>query len=293
MQFNRHRVSGRANLVQQCCARDTALLAVLAVLLSACSPTQLPKPTPVTEYYRIVADGATLPLLRALTDAYSEQVNPYVIFTLNSGDSAFLAEQLRAGRAQLGAAALILPSSDNQQWWLADLSMDGVAVIVHPQNPISEISLPDLRNIFSGVRNNWTDYGAADLGNIEVAVRENTDGTRIQFDQTVMGDQRLTFDALVMPSVETMLNYVALKPGAIGYVPSAGLAKRQTSVKVLTLDGKALTTATVSNSEYPLSRTLNLISVQEPRGEMRNFVAWALGPRGKEIAASAGYAPIQ
>lgn len=285
------------------------LLVIFA--LCACSRVESPRPTPVTEHYRLVADGATLPLLRALTDAYTAEVNPYVIFTLDSGGPAYVAERLRSGQVQLGAASLAPPPLASAQWWLMDLVMDGVAVIVHPQNPISEISSRDLRDIFSGVRNHWRDYGVESLGNVEVAVREDGDGTRSKFDQTIMGDQRLTFDALVMPSIETMLNYVALKPGAIGYVPNTRVSTANRgaanearldgapaqpvaapAVKALILDGKAPSVAHIASGEYPLSRTLSLISLREPQGELRNFVAWALGPRGKAIAESLGYAPI-
>jgi phosphate transport system substrate-binding protein len=178
-------------------------------------------------------------------------------------------------------------------WWLADLAMDGVAVIVNPQNPINEISLQDARAIFSGERNNWVDYGADSIGNIEVAVREAGDGTRLIFDQTIMGDLRLTFDAMVMPSAETMLNYVAIKPGAIGYVPSASVARKQPAVKVLTLSGAAPQAENITDGGYPLSRMLNLIAAREPQGELRNFVAWALGPQGQQIAQSLGYAALK
>jgi phosphate transport system substrate-binding protein len=264
-------------------------LAVLAVALAACSRVESPRPTPVTERYRLIADETALPLLRALTDAYAE-VNPYVIFTLESGSPADLAERLRSGQVTLGATAT-LPPEQNPPWWLADLALDGIAVIVHPQNPVSELTLRDVRDLFSGVRNRWDDYGAGGIGNVEVAVREDGDGGRALFDRIIMGDQRLTLDAMVMPSAATMLNYVALRPGAIGYVPGAAVAG-QNGVKALKLDGQVAAPASLASGDYPLSRTLYLIAPREPQGEIRNFIAWALGPHGKQIAASLGYATM-
>jgi phosphate transport system substrate-binding protein len=260
----------------------------------------MPRPTPVAEHYRLIADSATQPLLQALTDAYVQTVNPYARFTIELGAPSRLVERLRSGQVLLGATSLVPPEPAGLKWWLADLALDGVAVVVHADNPVNALTLRDLRDIFSGGRNDWADYGEDQLGNIEVAVREDGDGTRVTFDRTVMGDQRLTFDALVMPSVETVLNFVALKPGAIGYIPLSSMAGQggvgsgaALPVKALVLDGVAPMAENLASGEYPLVRTLNLIGLYEPQGELRNFVAWALGPQGRTITESLGYAAFQ
>lgn len=274
--------------VERKALRRASWALLLGIALIACSRVETPKATPVTERFRLAADDATLPLMRALTDAYME-LNPHVIFTLKSGNSAAVADMLNAGQVSL-AATSHLPGASNRLW-MADLAMDGIAVIVHARHPLDRLSLRELRDLFGGVRNDWRDFGINDLGTVEVAVREGGDGARALFDRFVMGDQRLTLDALIMPSVETMVNYVALKPGAIGYVSSARIASTpQPAVKALTLDGQPLSMENVAAGVYPLSRTLSLVALAEPQGELRKFVAWALGPRGKEIAASLGYA---
>jgi len=282
-----------------CHPLSPAVVAV-CVLLAACSRAEMPRPTPVAEHYRLIADSATQPLLQALTDAYVQTVNPYARFTIELGAPSRLVERLRSGQVLLGATSLVPPEPAGLKWWLADLALDGVAVVVHADNPVNALTLRDLRDIFSGGRNDWADYGEDQLGNIEVAVREDGDGTRVTFDRTVMGDQRLTFDALVMPSVETVLNFVALKPGAIGYIPLSSMAGQggvgsgaALPVKALVLDGVAPTAENLASGEYPLVRTLNLIGLYEPQGELRNFVAWALGPQGRTITESLGYAAFQ
>lgn len=254
---------------------------------AACSRVEAPRPTPVAVSFRLVADPAALPLLRALSDAYTA-ADPYVTFTVDSSDGVDLAERLRTGRAQLGAVAQDLEPVD-PPWWLADLALDGIAVIVHEQNPIPALGARDVRDVFSGVRNSWSDYGVEGIGNIEVAVREEGAATRTIFDQAVMGDVRLTLDALVMPSNATMLNYVALKPGAIGYASGASIARNPVA-KAVALDGQAPTPENVASGAYPLARTIHLIAPSEPQGELRKFAAWALGPQGKQIATTFGYA---
>ncbi len=267
----------------------------IGVLLVACGGTPTPTPTPApTVRFRIVADGTTMPLLRSLADAYSAN-RPNVIIMLESGNPAFVADQVLSGQAQLGATSLLPsgPADAKTKPWLADLAYDGIAVIVQAQNPISDLSLPDVRAIFSGERNHWRDYGAEDIGPIDVAVREGGDGTRVLFDQTVMGAQKLTLDALVMPSIETMINFVAIKPGGIGYAPTASVSRQNNIVKTVMISGKAPTPEAILSGEYPLVRTLNLIAPREPQGPLREFVVWALGPEGRRITQSLGYVVAQ
>ena len=273
-QFRRHRIV------------STTLILLLVLVMAACNqPPATPTATPVSTRIRIAADGDTAPLMRALIDAYYA-VNPYAVFTVDVGNPAFVTEEMQSGKVALAATSL----PPTGVGWMADLAMDGVAIIVHPQNPIGGITLQDARAIFSGERNSWSDYNVAGLGPIEVAVREEGDGSRQVFDDVVMGAQKLTLDAFVLPSVETMLNFPLVKPNAIGYAPASSAARLPTPVKMLPINGVSPAPDAITKGEYPLSRTLNLMGQREPQGELRNFVAWALGPAGKAIAAQLGYA---
>jgi len=272
-----------------------AALSVSLVLIGCARAAAPPTFAPVAEHYRLIADDATEALLWSLTREYSRQANPYAHFTVEPSPPALFAERLRAGQVTLGATSLVPPAPAGLRWWLADLALDGVVVIVHPANPTTGLTLRDLRDIFSGARNRWADYGQDALGDIEVAVREEGNGARALFDRTVMGAQRLTFDALMMPSSETMLNFVALRPGAIGYAPLASLAAASASpearprVRALMVEGVAPEAPRFLSGDYPLTRSLYFIALSEPQGELRNFVVWALGPEGQAVAQSLGY----
>jgi len=275
-------------------SRLTALLISL-VLIGCARAAAPPTLVPVAEHYRLIADDATEALLWALTREYSRQANPYAHFTVESSPPTLFGERLRAGQVTLGATSLVPPAPAGLRWWLADLALDGVVVIVHSANPTADLTLRDLRDIFSGARNRWADYGQDALGDIEVAVREEGNGARALFDRTVMGAQRLTFDALMMPSSETMLNFVALRPGAIGYAPLASVLASSASpgarprVRALTVEGVAPEAPRFLSGDYPLTRSLYFIALSEPQGELRNFVVWALGPEGRAVAQSLGY----
>jgi len=277
--------------------RLSALLMGLALIGCAQAATQAPLPalTPVAEHYRLVADDASETLMRSLAREYSRRVNPYAHFTVELIPPALFVERLRSGQAMLGATSLVPPAPTGLRWWLADLALDGVVIIVHPANPIASLTLRDLQDIFAGARNRWADYGQEALGDIEVAAREEGNGARALFDQTVMGAQRLTSDALMMPTSQTMLNFVALRTGAIGYASLAGLAapnpsdKDKPKLRVLAVEGVMPEASHFLSGDYPLTRSLYLIALAEPQGELRNFVVWVLGPEGRAVAQSLGY----
>jgi phosphate transport system substrate-binding protein len=270
-------------------------LAVSLALIGCARAAAPPTSAPVAGHYRLIADDATEYLLWSLTREYSRQANPYAHFTIESSPPALFVERLRSGQVTLGATALVPPPPAGLRWWLTDLALDGVVVIVHPANLTTSLTLRDLRDIFSGARNHWADYGQDALGDIEVAVREEGNSARVHFDQVVIGTQRLTFNALMMPSSETMLNFVALRPGAIGYAPLASLAASSASpeakprVRALAVEGVMPEASRFLSGDYPLTRSLYFIALSEPQGELRNFVLWALGPEGRAVAQSLGY----
>ena len=269
------------------------LACIVALLLAGCSRVETPKVTPVVVKLRVDADAALFPLMRALTDAYTAG-HPNVTFTVQSGNDETVTDAIYKREADMAAVSL-LPAEvkGRANPWIADLAMDGVAVIVNPANPLDNLSLQDLRDIFSGTRNRWNDLGVVGLEDIEVAVREEGDGMRATFDSAVMGSAKLTLSAVVLPSVEVAMNFVAYQANAIAYVPSARITDTVTPpVKVLSVEGQQPTKSNIGSGAYRLSRTLNLIALSEPQGELRQFVAWILGPEGQAIVASLNYVEV-
>ncbi|MCS7087848.1 MAG: substrate-binding domain-containing protein [Thermoflexales bacterium] len=274
-------------------ARPFALLGIaLLGMLSACSRVEPPRTTPTPRQYHLVADAASAPLLRTLAETYARE-HPHLMFIVESGDAALVETRLRAVRTRLAATTLLPPPpAPGVQWWFVDAAMDAVTVIVHKDNPVQSLPLYAVRAIFAGERNQWAEYGASALGDIKVAVREAGDSTRLLFDQLIMGDVRLTLEAVVMPTPETMMNYVALNPGAIGYAPGALVARTNLPIRALALEGVLPTPETIASGSYPLAHTVYFVAAREPTDELRAFVLWSLSPAGQQVAAAQGYAPL-
>ncbi len=269
------------------------LIATLGLVAPGCGSAETPKVTPVTVTLRVAADVALESLMQALTRAYSAQ-HPHIIFTLTPASTPDAGEAVFSRRVDL-AAVSVLPDkiAGRDAPWIADLAADGIAVIVNPANPLTNVSMQELRDIYAGVYNRWDGLDAAGVGDMQVSVREAGDGARILFDRVVMGNTRLTLNAVVLPSVEVVMNFVAYQAGAIGYVPSARITDTVAPpVKMLAIDGHPLTKQSLLNGSYPLSRSLYLIALSEPQGELRDFVAWILSAEGQRVVETANFARV-
>lgn len=269
------------------------LAAALVLAAPGCGSAETPKVTPVTVTLRVAADVALEPLMQALTRAYSAQ-HPQVMFTLTPASTPAVGEALFSRRVDL-AAVTVLPEAvaGRQSPWVADLATDGIAVIVNPANPLTNLRMQALRDIYAGVYNRWDDLDAAGVGDMQIAVREAGDGARVVFDRAVMGNTRLTLNAVVLPSVEVVMNFVAYQAGAIGYVPSARITDTVAPpVKVLAIDGQPLTHEALRSGAYPLCRSLYLMALSEPQAELRDFVAWVLSADGQRVVETANFARV-
>lgn len=269
------------------------LVAALALSAPGCGGAETPKVTPVTVTLRVAADVALDPLMQALTRAYSAQ-HPNVIFTLTPASTPAAGEAVFSRRVDLAAVSLLPEKiAGRDAPWVADLATDGIAVIVNPANPLTNVTMQQLRDIYAGVYNQWDSLGAAGVGEVQSAVREAGDGARVVFDRVVMGNTRLTLNAVVLPSTEVVMNFVAYQAGAIGYVPGARITDTVAPpVKALAVDGRPLTRQSLLDGSYPLSRSLYLIALSEPQGELRDFVAWILSAEGQRVVEAANFARV-
>ena len=114
--------------------------------------------------------------------------------------------------------------------------------------------------------------------------REDGSGTRAVFEGAVLGGRDVTFTAVVMPSSEAVIEYVARTPGAIGYVSSLRPGELLADgVRVPLVEGAPPTPGGISDGSYPISRPLYLAAATEPTGEAREFAQWVLGPEGQAV----------
>jgi phosphate transport system substrate-binding protein len=263
-------------------------LAVAAFTLASCSTSAPPSSTPTTDavILRLYASTAAIPLLHDLTTHYT-QTNSVVSFDIVTGDFQTVFNRLMSDNEGYlltnhlpdSAAGAALPA------W--PIGQDGIAIIVHPDNPVTALTTEQLRRIYLGHITNWNEVGGADE-TIQVLSREEGSGTRAEFESLLMGERLTTQAAQIAPSSAAMLTSVAENPASIGYVSMSYLTDQ---VRVLAIDNVLPAVDTVANNTYPLRATLFVIGLAEPEAQYRAFIGWIQSPEGQELVGQ-HYAPL-
>jgi len=241
------------------------VLPILLWLLTACgAPLESHEPV----YLRIAGSTSMQPLMEDLGQAYTEQ-REYVTVDMQGGGSRLGIALARENRMDIGTTSRKPTAGEEKDpemgakrlWWTA-IAQDGIALVVHPQNAVGGLTLPQARDIFFGRVLDWEEIGGIP-GEIVVVSREDGSGTREVFEEMVMGDKRVTLTAVVMPSSEAVVEYVARHPTAIGYVSMGYLSPQ---VKALPVEGVSPTSEDIQSGGYPLTRPLYLLRARNQWG---------------------------
>lgn len=181
------------------------------------------------------------------------------------------------------------------------IARDAIAVLVNPQNPVSQLTLEQISLIFRGEINNWKEVGGEDRPVVRVS-RETNSGTHVYFLEAVIrmgnSDSKDIFseDTLLLPSSEGIISEVGDNPNAIGY---DGLGYVTPQVKVISIAPKAgdapvLPSAeTVNAGTYPISRDLYMYTDQKVSEQTQAYLDWILSTEAQQIVTQLGFVPVQ
>jgi phosphate transport system substrate-binding protein len=174
------------------------------------------------------------------------------------------------------------------------VAKDGLSVYLHESNPLNELTMDQLKAIFTGKVTNWKDVGGADAKIIPYS-RENSSGTYVFFKEHVLANADYTPRAQAMPGTAAVVNAVSKEKFSIGY----GGAAYAKGIKVIKIKkdaaaaGIAPSDATVKNGTYPLSRPLFFYLRSKPAGEIKSFIDWVLSADGQGVVLKVGYFPVK
>jgi phosphate transport system substrate-binding protein len=168
------------------------------------------------------------------------------------------------------------------------IARDGLAVIVHPSNPVSDLSLVQVQNIFNGNIRRWELLGGL-AGTVTVVTREEGSGTRGAFQELVMKKSRIYSGAVVEDSNGTVREIVANDPNSIGFM-SLGLVNDR--VKALRLDGVEPTRAAIDAKRYKLVRPFLFVTSGPPGPDAGDFIVFVLSEEGQKLIAQEGLIPV-
>lgn len=180
------------------------------------------------------------------------------------------------------------------------VARDAIAVIVNPHNPVNQLTLQQISDIYSGKITNWAEVGGNNLVIVRLS-RETNSGTHVYFLEQVLRlgqkDNKTLFaqDTLLLPSSEGITAEVSDNPHAIGYdglgyitpdVKVVAVARDQASQYVLP------SVESVNEFSYPIARDLYMYTIGEPTGAIRAYLEWIMTPEAQAITKTLGFVPI-
>ena len=273
------------------CGQTTAPAATTAPVASAAPATEAPATTAAAKLSGTVAtDGSTSmeKVIGALGEAFME-ANPDTTFTYNPTGSGSGIQAVQEGRCDIGLSSRALKDAEKEAGLTETvLAYDGIAMIVNPANPVEDLSLEQIADIYTGKVTNWSEVGGND-SQIVLIGREAGSGTRGGFEE-IVGVVDACQYRQELSSTGDVITTVAQNPDAIGY---ASLAAVKDTVKALKVAGVTPTEATVKDGTYTIQRPFVLATKtgEKLHDVAQAFFDYATSAEAGEIITAAGAVP--
>jgi phosphate transport system substrate-binding protein len=178
-----------------------------------------------------------------------------------------------------GDAVMIISGANIPgDWFASPLGLEGIAVLVHPDNIVRSYSLNELASIFTGRTRTWLELEGSG-GEILPLIPLVGDEMRVRFEEAVMGGAPSTSNAILAPSPAAMIAMIAESPSSIGYAP---LAQLSDDVRVARVDGMLPGESNIADGTYPLVIEVIAAAPEEPGGAIRNWLGWLQSDHSQE-----------
>ncbi len=286
------------------------LLAIflLLVITPGCSLLPGYSEKPADQHTTIENKGSDTIVNLALAWAEKYQViNPDVRLSVTGGGSGTGIAALINGTVDIANASrrmkieekenAIANGSDPVEFVIA---RDAIAIIVHLENPVNNLTLQQLSDIYSGKINNWLELGGENRPIVRLS-RETNSGTHVYFLEEVVRlgekDNKTLFspDTLLLPSSEGIGAEIRQNPNAIGYDGLGYVTDEMKVIGVSAVDSKEYilpSVATVNSEKYPIARDLYMYTNGTPTGAIADYLDWILSEQAQEIVTELGFVPI-
>ena len=244
---------------------------------------------------------------QAWAEAFNKK-NPGVNVAVTGGGSGTGIAALISGTADIAECSRTMKEKEIQQAEKNGIkpvefkvALDGLAVVVNPNNPVSQLTIAQLADIFTGKITNWKNVGGKDL-EIVILSREVNSGTHVYFKEHVLrkgnekGPEEFSPAALLMPSSQAIADEVAQNSNAIGYYGMGYISPKQKAIAVSKdKEGPSIepTMDNVKSGKYPISRPLLIYTKGEPEGIVKGFIDFVLSSEGQQIVKKLDFVPIK
>ena len=273
------------------------LLSILLATLASCKPSK--------NIISISGSDTMAQLSQHLVVAYMKQ-NKEVRISVRGGGSGTGIAAIINGSTEIATASrkmkkkeMAMAAANNAQINEHVIALDGIAVLVHKNNPVKELNIEQLSQIFAGKITNWQQLGGKDQP-IFVLSRENNSGTHVYFKEEVLrkGDKKLKLEfgprVSYAISSQQIIDQVKTKENAIAYVGMGWLSDEVKGIKIN--DGQnsyAPSVANVQAGNYPIARSLQMYTRKNSDGRDLKFINFVMSEPGQAVVKRLGFVPIK
>ncbi len=254
--------------------------------------------TPVMGAEKIVIDGSTTvgPIAKAFAEYYMKS-NPGVNITVSESGSGNGAKSLINGSCQIATMSRLMKQNEYEAAVHSEIlpvthvvAFDGIAVVVHPSNPVKGLTMQQVKSIYLGKIKNWKEVGGPSTPIIIIS-RDTNSGTYETFETRVLKGEKIAKNCEYVGSNGAIRGRVQSTQGAIGYV---GIGFIDNTVKALEVNGVYPTPATAKNGSYPIARPLYMVTKDYPAlgTHLFRFINLYLTKKGQEMINEIGFVPV-
>lgn len=246
----------------------------------------------------IVVNGSTtvLPVMQKVGENFMA-ANPSVEISLSGGGSGNGIKALNDGLCQVAMSSrdmkaneMELAKSKGINPVRTAVAVDALVPVVHPSNPVANLSADQLRDIYMGKITNWKELGGADT-KIIVISRDTSSGTYETWEEMIMKKQKVAPSALLQASNGAVVQAVSKNKNAIGYVGFGYLDK---SLKKVNVNNMEATPATALSRQWPIARELYIFTNGQPQGAIKQLVDYIVDPmKGQKAVLEVGFIPLE
>jgi phosphate transport system substrate-binding protein len=263
----------------------TLLLAGLCLFAASCGG-QATQDSPGKHTINIAGSTSVMPFTEKLAEHYMLE-QPTFVINVQSGGSTAGIQACMNKTVEIGMSSREL-KPDEKQLGEITICLDGIAMVVHPENPVKDLSLAQVRAIFSGTVKNWQDLGWIDR-QIDAVTREEGSGTRGAFEELVMNKQEIDDGIMVQDSNGSVKEVVATDPYAVGYVSLGMIDER---VSAVTIDGVRPVAEAIKKKQYKIVRPFLYLTNGAPGRDAQVFIDYVLSKDGQKLLKKEGLIPV-
>lgn len=268
-----------------------AALTLTAGLLTGCGAGSSSDGTSADSSNTVATDGSTSmeKVIGFLSEAYMEEHEDIKV-TYNPTGSSSGIQAVEEGRCDIGLASRDLKEEETETLQGTVVAIDGIGIVIHPDNPVKDLTIEQIGMIYTGEITNWKEVGGSDAPIVLIG-REAASGTRDGFEE-VTGTKDQCQYSQELTSTGDVVQTVSGNPNAIGY---ASVASVNESVKLVSVEGISPTTENIQNGEYKVQRNFVLVTKKDsPLSETAQaFFDFATSTQADSLITEAGAVPVK